>query len=139
MTRARILVADDHSRSLELSKALLEEQYGLVGTVCDGLTLLAAAQDLKPDIVISDISMPFVGGIEVCRRLSQILPDVSVILLSAEDDPAGLESALQVGASGYILKPCLPAELCEAIEEVLSGRTYVTPLLGDRQADRARA
>ncbi len=129
VNRARILVADNHSRSLSLSKVLLEEHYDLVGRVGDGLALLAAAQDLKPDVVISGIAMPLIGGVAVCRRLSQILPATRVVLLTAQDDPTGFKSAMRAGASGYLLRPCLPVELREAIEEVLRGGIYVTPLL----------
>ncbi len=132
MNRVRILLAEDHCRPLGLSQVLLEERYEVVGSVGDGLELLAAALDLKPDVVISGIMMPLVSGIAVCRRLGQILPGARVVLTTFQDDPATIETAMRAGASAYVLRPCLPAELCEAIDEVLRGRTYVTPLLDER-------
>ncbi len=130
MHRPRVLIADDHSPFLQLSSVLLETRYDLVGTVRDGLALLAAARDLKPDVIVCGVTIPYLGGTEACRRLSQILPDTPVVLLTTGDDRASLDDALRVGASGYVLKSCLPAELCRAIDEVLDGRIYVTPLLG---------
>ncbi len=149
MQRSRLLIADDHSPFLRFSTALLEEKYDLVGTIRDGLQLMANARDLKPDVVLCGLTIPYLGGIEACRRLRQIFPDTGVVLLGTGNDHSILDAAMRAGASGFVLKRCLPAELCRAIEEALDGRIYVTPLLAagherpgaqrrSEQADRPR-
>ncbi len=129
MKRPRLLVADDHSPFLCLSTALLEGKYDLVGAVRDGLQLMTDARDLKPDAVLCGVTIPYLGAIEACRRLRQILPDTGVVLLGTVNDHGILDAAMRAGAGGFVLKRCLPAELCRAIDEVLDGRIYVTPLL----------
>ncbi len=129
MQRPRLLIADDQSPFVRLSMVLLEKKYDLVGTVRDGLQLIEDARDLKPDVVLCGVSIPFLGGIEACRRLRQILPDTGVVLLGTGDDHGVLDAAMRAGAGGFVLKRSLPAELCRAIDEVLGGRVYVTPLL----------
>ncbi len=129
MQRPRLLFADYHSPFVRLSTVLLEENYDVVGTVRDGLQLMADARDLKPDVVLCGVTIPYLGGIEACRRLRQILPDTGVVLLGTVDDHSILDAAMRAGASGFVLKRCLPAELCRAIEGALDGRIYVTPLL----------
>ncbi len=136
MSRPRLLIADDHSPFLQLSRTLLEEKYDLVGTVRDGLHLMATARDLKPDAILCGVSIPYLGGIEACRRLRQILPNASVVLLGAANDRGNrgmLDAAMRAGAAGYLLKRCLPAELCQAIDAALEGQIYVTPLLAAAQ------
>ncbi len=127
--RPRLLIADDHSPFLRLSRVLLEEKYDLVGTVRDGLQLMADARDLKPDVVLCGVTIPYLGGIEACRRLRQILPDTVVVLLGTVDDHSTLDATMKAGASSFVLKRCPPAELSRAIDEALDGRIYVTPLL----------
>ncbi len=129
MQRPRLLIADSHSPFLQLSRALLDERYDVVGTVRDGLQLMATARELKPDAILCGITIPYLGGIEVCRRLRQILPDTSIVLLGAGNNRGVLDAAMRAGAAGYVLKRCLPAEICRAIDEVLGGRIYVTPML----------
>ena len=134
MHRPRILVADSRRPFLQLCRALLEQRYDVVGTVGDGLGLLTIARELKPDVIITNVNLKFLYGIEASRRLSQFLPDARVLLLTTEADSAELDSALKAGARGYLLTSCPPAELCRAIDEVLRGRIYVTPLLTDRES-----
>ncbi len=129
MQRPRLLIADDHSPFARLSTVLLEEKYDVVGTFRDGLQLMAVARDLKPDVILCGVTIPYLGGIEACRRLKQILPDTGVVLLGTGNDHGTLDAAMKAGASGFVLKRCLPAELCRAIDEALEGRIYVTPLL----------
>lgn len=129
MQRPRLLIADDHGPFVRLSTVLLEEKYSLIGTVRDGLQLIADAREAKPDVILCGVTIPYLGGVEACRRLKQILPETNVVLLAAASDHGSLDAAMDAGAGGYLLKSCLPAELCRAIDEVLEGRIYVSPLI----------
>jgi len=129
MNRPRILLADDHALFLEGLRKLLELDFDLVGTVENGYTLLAEAQRLKPDIIVLDITMPFLNGIDAARRLKKALPDAKLIFLTMHTDPAYVREAFQLGASGYTLKQSAVSELIIAIQEVAKGRNYITPLV----------
>ena len=132
----RVLLADDHTLVLEGIKKLLEPHFDLVGTVEDGRALLEAAKTLKPDVVLADISMPLLNGIDAARQLRKTLPDAKIIFLTMHSDPTYVAEAFRAGAAGYLLKRSAASELVFAIEEVLKGRFYVTPavakdVLGD--------
>jgi DNA-binding NarL/FixJ family response regulator len=129
MKRPRVLLADDHMILLEGTKALLSPDFDIVGTAGDGRELLAAAAKLKPDVVVADISMPLLNGIEAARRLAESCPRCRTILLTMYKDAALLKEALRAGASGYVLKRSAVAELRTAIREALAGRFYVSPAL----------
>jgi DNA-binding NarL/FixJ family response regulator len=129
MTRPRVLLADDHTLVLEGFRKLLEEHCDLVGMVEDGRALLEAAPRLRPDIVLLDISMPLLNGIDAARRLRKLLPEVKVIFVTMHADPAYVSEAFKAGAAGYLLKRSAGAELARAIEAVSSGHFYVTPLV----------
>lgn len=129
MKRPRVLLADDHSILLEGLKRLLEAEVDLVGAVTDGLALIEAAQRLKPDVVLLDISMPLLNGVEAARRLRKDVPGAKLIFVTMHNDPAYVAEALRVGASGYVLKRSAVSELVQAIQQVVRGRSYITPLL----------
>ena len=128
MRRPRVLLADDHRLLREAFAQLLEPGCDVVGAVADGRALLAAAQELRPDIVVLDIAMPLLNGLDAARQLKGLLPEVRLIFLTVSEDPELAAEAFRVGASGYLLKNSAASELFQAIQEVSQGRSYVTPL-----------
>jgi DNA-binding NarL/FixJ family response regulator len=129
MKKPRVLLADDHSLVLEGFRRILEDECEIVGTVEDGRALLESAARLKPHVVLLDISMPLLNGIDATRQLKKTLPDVKVIFVTMHADPAYLNEAFKAGASGYLLKRSAGSELAQAIHSVLEGNYFVTPLL----------
>ena len=129
MKKPRILLADDHRMVAEGLRGLLELDYDLVGIVEDGRALLEAADRLMPEVVVADVSMPLLNGIEAVRQLKKKNPDVAVVFLTMHMDVAYAASAFEAGAAGYVLKHSAPSELLTAIGCALKGRTYITPLL----------
>jgi DNA-binding NarL/FixJ family response regulator len=125
--RDRVLLADDHPMMLEGLRKLLEPDYDVVGVVADGPALLEAAASLRPDLVIADISMPGIDGIEVTRRLLKVAPEVRVLILSLHTEPSWVRSAFEAGAHAYLPKSAAPEEIELAVREVLKGRFYVSP------------
>lgn len=126
--RPRILLADDHTLVLEGLCRLLEDHSELVGAVEDGHAVVDAAERLRPDIILLDISMPGLNGMEAARILRTRVPDAKIIFLTMHADPTYAREAFRAGASGYLLKRSAASELAKAIEVVLSGRPYVSPL-----------
>ena len=129
MSRPRVLLADDHTLVLDGFRKLLEDQCEVVGAAEDGRTLLRMAQELQPDIVTLDISMPQLNGIDAARKLKKILPLTKLIFVTMHADPAYVNEAFKVGASGYLLKRSAGSELLQAIQSVMDGQCYVTPLV----------
>ncbi|WP_447599080.1 response regulator [Nitrospira sp. Nam80] len=129
MTLPKVLLADDHTLVVEGFRRLLENQCELVGAVADGRALLDAVPDLKPDIVIMDISMPVMNGIEAARRLKMKYPDIKILFITMHADPAYVRAAFKAGASAYLLKRSVGEELSQALRAVESGNYYVTPLV----------
>ncbi len=129
MRKPRILLADDHRMVAEGLRGLLEPDYQLVGIVEDGRALLEAADKLMPDVVVADVSMPLLNGIEAVRQLKKKNPEILVVFLTMHLDVAYAASAFEAGASGYVLKHSAPSELLTAISCALKGRTYITPML----------
>ena len=129
MKRTRILLADDHKIVLEGLKRLLEPDFDLVGTVEDGRSLVSQAEKLRPDVIIVDISMPLLNGIEAIRQIKKIDPSVKVVFLTMHPDVTYAIRAFEAGAAGYVLKHSASTELLTAIREALQGRTYVTPII----------
>lgn len=133
--KTRVLLGDDHAFILDGIRAVLQVQYEIVGQVQDGRALVDAAERLKPDIVVLDISMPLLNGFEAALQIKKIRPQVKLIFLSQHLNPAYLRQALKVGASGYVLKSGATGELQQALSEVLRGRTYITPAFGQNVID----
>jgi DNA-binding NarL/FixJ family response regulator len=129
MGRPRVLLADDHALILGAFERLLSDEYEIVGQVTDGRALVAAAEALTPDVVVVDISMPVLNGLEAGRQIKQKVPDVKLVFLTMNEDPDLAAEAFRAGASGYLLKRSAASELAAAIREVSQGRSYVTPLI----------
>ena len=127
--RRRVLLADDHTLLLDAFEKLLERNYDVVGKVSDGRAMLSAAADLLPDVIVLDISMPLMNGLEATRQLKRIMPSVKVVFLTMMEDPDLATEAFRAGAAGYLLKTSAADELARAINEALCGRSYVTPLI----------
>lgn len=129
MKRAKVLIADDHRMVAEGLRSLLEPEFELVGIVEDGRALLEAVEKLKPDVLVVDVSMPLLNGIDAVRLLKKRQKDIAVVFLTMHLDVAYAASAFEAGASGYVLKHSAPSELVTAIQSALMGRTYITPML----------
>ena len=129
MSRPRVLLGDDHTLVLDGFRKLLEDRCEVVGTAEDGRTLLRMAQELQPDIVTLDISMPQLNGVDAARKLKKILPRTKLIFVTMHADPAYVNEAFKAGASGYLLKRSAGSELLQAIQSVMDGQCYVTPLV----------
>ncbi len=132
MNRVRVLLGDDHSLILEGVRRLLERHYDVVGAVMDGQALLHAALRLKPDVVVVDISMPILNGIDATREIKRVLPATKVIVLSMHSNAIYLRKALEAGASAYVLKSGATEELLTAIEATRKGHSYVSPGFGQQ-------
>lgn len=127
MRRPRVLLADDHQMLLDALKELLEPKYEVVGLVTDGRAVLKVAEKLRPNIIVLDIAMPQLNGLDVGRQLKQSMPSVKLIFLTMNEDPYLVGEAFRAGASAFLLKRAAGLELDEAIKEVLKGGSYVTP------------
>jgi DNA-binding NarL/FixJ family response regulator len=141
-TRPQILIADDHLVFAEGLRLLLEKHYSVVGTVADGRALIAEALRLKPDLILVDIRMPLLNGLDAAKRIRQQHPNVKLVFLTMQDDPNLAAAALELGTVGFVLKHSAGSELLKALDLVLHGKSYVTPKLrpGDwvKQKSRAR-
>jgi len=123
----RVMLADDHTILVEAFRKLLEPHCQVVGAVSDGRALLETAKELNPDIIVLDIGMPLMNGLEAGRRLKQQMPAVKLIFLTMNDDSALAAEAMRSGASGYLLKSSAATELIHAIQMAARGKPYVTP------------
>lgn len=129
MSGPRVLLADDHALLLGAYEKLLAGECEIVGQVCDGRALVEAAERLKPDVVVLDISMPLLNGLEAGRQIKQHQRHVKLVYLTMNEDADLAAEAFTAGASGYLLKRSAASELITAIREVMRGRSYVTPLM----------
>ena len=129
MGRPRVLLADDHLMLVEALKKVLEVEYDVVGSVGDGLALLNAAEKLRPDVIVLDIAMPLLNGLDAGRQLRHNFPTVKLVFLTMNEDPYLVGEAFRAGASAYLLKQGAALELTKAISDVLKGLTYVTPCI----------
>lgn len=129
MKRTRIIIADDHTLLSDTIKNLLEPEFEVVGTFGDGQSLVEAGPGLMPDVIVLDIGMPLMNGLNAGKRLKQVLPKVKLVYLTMNQDPDLAAEAFRLGASGYLLKTSAASELVYAIREVLRGMSYVTPLM----------
>jgi len=140
-TSPRFLIADDHAIFAEALRGYLEKTYAIVGVVLDGRALMAQAMRLRPDVIIVDVGMPFLNGLEAARRIKLESPNIKFIFLTMQDDPNLAAAALELGAIGFVLKHSAGQELLQAIDHVLHGKCYLTPKLRaeDWVATKARA
>jgi DNA-binding NarL/FixJ family response regulator len=127
--RPRILLADDHRIVAEGLRSLLEPEFELIGIVEDGRALVDASEKLCPDVIIVDISMPLLNGIEAVRQIKKENKAIKVIFLTMHPDVTYAVSAMEAGAQGYVLKHSAPSELTTAVRQALRGKIYITPLL----------
>ena len=127
--RPRILIADDHVLVVEGLRRLLQDEFEVVGTVQNGRALLAVAERLKPDVILVDVSMPLLNGIDACARLRALVPSSRVIVLTMHADRSYAAEAFRAGAAGYVLKGSASPELVRAIRSVLRGQRYVARAL----------
>ena len=132
MGRIRVLVADDQPIVLEGLHSLLEPEFEIVGEARDGQALLAAAERTKPDIIVTDIAMPLLNGIEAARRIKKTDPSVKIVFLTMHAEMVYATEALKAGGSAFVLKTSAGDELLTAIHEVLNGRKFVTPAMAAR-------
>ena len=127
--RPRLLLADDHTMLLDAFRRLLEPRCEIVGIASDGRQLIDLAFRTRPEVIVLDISMPRLNGMDACARLCRKMPELKLIFLTVHEDPDLAAEAIRLGASGYLLKSCASTELFTAIEQALTGKLYVTPLL----------
>jgi DNA-binding NarL/FixJ family response regulator len=129
VSKIRIVVADDHEEMLSLVKEVLEPEFEVVAAVRDGRDLLQAVKNFKPDVIIADISMPEMSGIEVTRIILEADFDAKIILLTMHTDRSMAEVGISAGAKGYVFKLAADRELVPAVYEVIEGRFYISPLV----------
>jgi Response regulator containing a CheY-like receiver domain and an HTH DNA-binding domain len=129
MTAPRVLLADDHELVLGAFEKMLSGECEIVGRVSDGRALLGAAEKLRPDVIVLDIGMPLLNGLEAGRQVKQSLPNTKLVFVTMHEDADVAAEAFRGGASAYLLKRSAPSELMTAIREVVQGRSYVTPLV----------
>ena len=125
--RLRLLVADDHAMFAEALRAFLEKTYTVVGVVLDGRAMMDAAVRLRPDVIVLDVGMPLLNGLEAARRTRTQLPNIKFVFLTMYHDPNLAAAALELGAVGFVLKDSAGQELLKAIDHVLRGQSYLTP------------
>jgi DNA-binding NarL/FixJ family response regulator len=130
MKRARVLLADDHALMLDGIRNVLKTHYTVAGAVEDGKALVEAAIRLKPDLIILDIAMPLLNGIDAAREIRRHLPDVKLLFVTMHTRPTYLQAALEAGANGYVVKSSGRKEILAAVAKVLRGRLHITPGVG---------
>ena len=135
VNKPRVLLADDHRILAEGLKSLLEEDFELAGIVEDGRALVKAARDLRPDVIVADISMPLLNGLDALAELKEHDPQVRIVFLTMHRNVAYARRAFELGAAGFVLKHSASAELVMAVHAALEGRTFITP---DLAADLMR-
>jgi DNA-binding NarL/FixJ family response regulator len=131
----KILIADDHTLVAEACKKLLEAEYEVVGTVSDGRSLVRAAVELRPHLVIVDVAMPLLNGLDAGQQIKELVPGMKLVFLTMNHDADLAAEAFRRGASGYLLKTCAASELTIAVREVLRGKSYLSPLIARDTVD----
>ena len=137
--QVRLLLGDDHPLMLNGIRTLLAARYDIVGTAQDGRAIVEAAAQLRPDIVVLDVSMPILNGIDAARQIRQTLPNVVIVFLSMHASPMYLRRALDTGAMAYVLKTGAAEELLTALDQARRGRLYVSPEFGTDVIESVRA
>ena len=125
----RVLIADDHTLIAEAFQKLLEPTCDVIGTVTDGRALLVAARDLRPEVIVLDVAMPLLNGLDAARSIRKMDPSIKLVFVTVSEDPDIAAEAFRAGGSAYLLKRSAGAELLTAIHEALKGRSYVTSLV----------
>jgi DNA-binding NarL/FixJ family response regulator len=133
--RPQIMIADDHAFMADACKKLLEPEYDVVATVGDGRSLVRIAVTLKPEVIILDVGMPLLNGLDAGQQIKQLLSSVKLVFLTMNTDPALAAEAFRHGASGYVLKTCAASELIIAVREVLKGRSYLCSAIAKETVD----
>ena len=129
VNRSRILIADDHNLMAELCNGMLEKEFDVIGVVSDGRALVRTASELKPDVVVLDIGMPILNGLDAGRQLKEMLPAVKLVYLTMNTDVDVAAEAFRRGASGYLLKTCAANDIVLAVRDVLRGKSYISQAL----------
>lgn len=127
MNRFRILLADDHAHVLQKVSQLLEPAYDIVGKVADGQSLVDAAAELKPDVLVVDITMPIMTGIEAANLLKADGCESKIVFLTVHADPDYVRACLATGAFGFVVKARMTTDLPHAVKEALAGRIFISP------------
>ncbi|MFT5139880.1 MAG: DNA-binding NarL/FixJ family response regulator, partial [Rhodothermales bacterium] len=125
----RVLLADDHALLLDAFRTLLEPHFEIVGTATDGRELVKLAAQLKPEVIVTDISMPLLNGLDAGSKIKKLQPEVKLVFVTVNEDPDLVAEAFRIGGNGYLLKSSAASELFKAIEVVMGGGKYVTPLI----------
>src|SRR3954471_2239063 len=129
MPKPRVIIADDHTMLLEAFEKLLAPECDVIAKVTDGRALLAAVRDLHPDVVMLDIAMPLLNGLDAGRQIKQMDASIKLVFVTMNEDPDLAAEAFRAGASAYLLKRSAGSELLTAIREAMKHRSYVTPLV----------
>lgn len=127
MRRPRVLLAEDHPAVAERLRAVLEQDCEVVGVVNNGQALLDAVKTLRPDVVVTDITMPEVDGITATERITQSMPEVRIVMVTVHNDPVLVQQAFKAGAKGYVLKITAGEDLPAAVKAVVAGELFVSP------------
>jgi DNA-binding NarL/FixJ family response regulator len=135
MKRPRVLLADDHQMFVDALKSVLEPRCEVVGTVNNGRALLEKAPILQPEVIVLDIAMPELNGLDAARHLKHSVPRAKLVFLTMNEDPQVVGEAFRAGASAFLLKQAAASELTDAVEKVLTGGSYVTPRAAKGQAN----
>ena len=135
MRKPRIFLADDHAMVVDAFRRLLEHEFNIVGTAADGLELLNSAPSLQPDVVVVDLGLPLLSGVDAGRELKKLLPQTKILVVTVNEDPDIADAVLGEWASGYLLKKCTGSELVKALRELVMGRSYVTTMISRKSAD----
>jgi|SRR5579862_265127 DNA-binding NarL/FixJ family response regulator len=136
--RSRVLIADDHTLVAELCKRLLETEFDVIGTVSDGRALVRAAIELKPNVIVVDVAMPVLNGLDAGQQVKELLPSIRLVYLTMNPDPEIAAEAFARGASGYLLKTCASSEMVLAVRQVLRGKSYLSQGLSQDEIDCLR-
>lgn len=131
-SRLRVVIADDHKLIADACKSILEPEYQVVGVATDGRALLESALPLQPDLILSDVSMPHLNGLEAARQLKLKLPSVKIVFLTMFADPEAAATAFGFGASGFVLKVSAAETLLMAMRKVAGGGSYIDPRISEQ-------
>lgn len=134
-SKPRILIADDHQMLADAFQRVLEDDYDVVGTVGDGRELIECAPDIDPDLIVLDISMPRLNGIDAARHLKELLPETGIVVVTMHKEPHVAAESRLAGAAGFVTKSAAASQLKDAVEAVLAGETYLTPLLDQERVN----